>query len=487
MKSFPILMTLALAACSTPFPPPRLTSVEPARVSTFLATPISIRGEAIEYAVNADLDSPARSTFALDLHVRLIGPETVELVQAARVSSKEVTANVPATLRLGRYTVEVSTARGVARLVDALEISSCFLDCEGTSDGGCFSWVDADKDSYGAQGSGAAVCADDAGVRVGRGGDCRDFDPLARPDAFEVCNGLDDDCDGVVDDGTCAGDAGWKVRTDTGGDGEDWETATNSGRGRVWLAEKQRVYLRAGSGAFTEVPGCSNKVTASWASPSGVAYFGGTGVAFSALPGGCSSALNVSGTVAGLQGFGGRIFGALTNGTLGEWVPGAFVERAGLGGGAAVRDVQGASPASLFAVGSANNRPKVWRLATDGGTFVDENVQSLAVPDQTLTAIWAVDDALAYAVGSQGALLERDDSGWRVLPAADGGLSAVRAFGRGRVYAATTDGRVLRFDGVRWETRYRHPGGGAFTDITASAEDDLWVVGYDGLVVHFPE
>ena len=489
MKSFPILAAVLFAGCSTAPAAPRLSSVMPARVSAFVATGILIRGEAIEYAINADLDRPLQSTFALDLHVRLIGPETRELAAPERLSSTQVSAKVPASLMLGKYTIELSTARGVARLVDALEVGNCVLDCErGPDDGGCFTWPDKDRDTYGKSGEGAAICADDAGTRASRGGDCNDADPMAHPDVFEQCNGIDDDCDGVIDDGTCLADAGWKVRTDTGGAGFDWETATNYGRGRVWLAEKQRVYLRAGSGAFTPVSGCANKLWSAWADPSGLGFFGGEGLltSFSVTGGGCGNLQNITGTVIGLQGFGARVYGATRTGMLIEAQSGSATERAGFGAGVSVNDVQGASPASLFAVGSAGARPKVWRMSTDGGGFVDEALPAL-VADQALTAIWAVDDSLAYAVGSGGALLERTNDSWHALGSADAGFRAVRAFGPGRVYAATSDGRVLRFNGAQWQLLYRHPTPVLFTDITASAEDDIWVVGHDGVVVHWNE
>jgi hypothetical protein len=37
------------------------------------------------------------------------------------------------------------------------------------------------------------------------GFDCRALDPFAQPGAAERCNGADDDCDGIVDEGACAG------------------------------------------------------------------------------------------------------------------------------------------------------------------------------------------------------------------------------------------------------------------------------------------
>ena len=272
---------------------------------------------------------------------------------------------------------------------------------------------------------------------------------------------------------------------DTGGNGHDWDTASNDGRGRVWLAEKQLVFYRPGTGAFTDVSGgCPNKLTTSFAAPGvALAWFGGEGgvTTHANNTGSCASSQNVGGAVAGLQGFGTRIYGARRDGTLLEGTAGQVVERGDFGADVTVRDVQGFSPASLFAVGKRDDGARVWRMVTDGGAFTRESLPS--IPDQALVGVWAVDDRLAYAVGERGALLERSGGAWKALAPADGGLRAVRAFGQGRVYAVTDDGRVLRYDGVVWRLLYKASGG--FTDLTGSAEDDLWAVGHDGLVVHW--
>jgi hypothetical protein len=53
-------------------------------------------------------------------------------------------------------------------------------------------------------------CLDEAGREVDRDGDgfacldCNDGDPAIRPGAAEVCDGVDNDCDGFVDDAPCA-------------------------------------------------------------------------------------------------------------------------------------------------------------------------------------------------------------------------------------------------------------------------------------------
>jgi hypothetical protein len=59
-------------------------------------------------------------------------------------------------------------------------------------------YADSDGDGFGV-GSPSCLCTPDAGHTAVKGGDCNDQSSSKYPGAAEVCNGADDDCDGVID------------------------------------------------------------------------------------------------------------------------------------------------------------------------------------------------------------------------------------------------------------------------------------------------
>ena len=76
--------------------------------------------------------------------------------------------------------------------------------CDGRTDEegalGCVNYYrDSDGDGYGFELDWKCLCAPKAPYTATRGGDCQDGDKLINPGAEEVCNGKDDDCDGITD------------------------------------------------------------------------------------------------------------------------------------------------------------------------------------------------------------------------------------------------------------------------------------------------
>ncbi|MBM4396103.1 MAG: putative metal-binding motif-containing protein [Deltaproteobacteria bacterium] len=87
----------------------------------------------------------------------------------------------------------------------ALETCNGFDDdCDGKVDPkysvGCVdTYQDADGDGYGG-GKMSCLCLAPGQEPLTRGGDCADSDPAVHPGAEEVCNGIDDDCEGGIDE-----------------------------------------------------------------------------------------------------------------------------------------------------------------------------------------------------------------------------------------------------------------------------------------------
>ena len=79
-------------------------------------------------------------------------------------------------------------------------------------------YADADTDSFGNPDAAISACAQPSGT-VDDNTDCDDGDAAVNPDATEVCNGYDDNCDGAVDDDDANLDLStastWYADTDT--------------------------------------------------------------------------------------------------------------------------------------------------------------------------------------------------------------------------------------------------------------------------------
>lgn len=99
--------------------------------------------------------------------------------------------------------------------------------CNGQTDEegaqGCKTYYkDADNDGYGISSDHKCLCGPSGQYKATQGGDCNDSNGAVRPGAPEVCNGIDDNCDGLVDpEGTCEPTPTRKICLDPGHGGSD--------------------------------------------------------------------------------------------------------------------------------------------------------------------------------------------------------------------------------------------------------------------------
>ena len=80
-------------------------------------------------------------------------------------------------------------------------------------------WADADGDGFGDVELASTGCAGDAGT-VTNGDDCDDAQSAVYPGALELCNDVDDDCDGTVDQGAVDAPVGYRDNDADGFGGE---------------------------------------------------------------------------------------------------------------------------------------------------------------------------------------------------------------------------------------------------------------------------
>ena len=107
-------------------------------------------------------------------------------------------------------------------------------DCDGQIDEGVQTtyYEDTDGDGFGDAGSTTQACSVPSGF-VSNDTDCDDNDAAVFPGATEVCNGIDDDCDGQIDEGmNCTCINGHTTNTCLG-TSDLWNDATNWSLGSI--------------------------------------------------------------------------------------------------------------------------------------------------------------------------------------------------------------------------------------------------------------
>jgi hypothetical protein len=504
----PLLGVLGLLGCLSQ-PAPVLSRVNPPELSGELGGVVTLEGEGFLPAGTYDFDRPDASTLATTVAASLEREgASAPLLDVRWRDARAVEARVPPGLPLGAWSVRLTTPRGATlTLADGLRLSPFVTDAGllldgGQPDGGfdagalpCdrLTYFDEDLDGFGAPDSGGFFCGPG---RAADAGDCNDLDSLTSPSGLERCNGLDDDCDGVVDDGLACTDAGLRAFPDLAAPNHDLLAASAWTGDRLWIAGGAKLFVRRANGTFAdESQNCPAGLNAAWSAPGGRRAFvaggnNGVGRLTTADQGdGCADSVLLQEPVAGLVGFpaadgGVRVEVILRDGHHVAWdgVAPVVAEGTKLPAGTSLVDAHAVVPGAFFAVGGTLGpplRPAVFRMDF-GGAFVAEELPA-GLPDGWLRGVWAVSPFEAVAVGDEGMVVRRRFGRWEAVRAPEPtGYSAVRAFSVGRFYAVSDGGLVQQWSG-RWQGRATQPR--AVRDIDGVDEEHLWLVGDDGLVV----
>ncbi|GEN06960.1 Putative metal-binding motif-containing protein [Myxococcus fulvus] len=382
------------------------------------------------------------------------------------------------------------------------------------------SWYpDEDGDGFGAATGEVRSCVKPAGAYVANNTDCNDGNPLTNPDAPEICDGLDNNCDGATEDvlTVCPGGAAptWTSRNvgvSGTGNMRDWYSASAWMKGGVWVGgddnRRARLVPPATSFAVITDGSCGASSTqwrSVWADPgnNGRAWLGSEGgkkAHQNVNASGCSEIQDDDQWIFGMTGIRTNnvltIYGAAsptefntaTTGRVFAWDGGGNLSYNSHGNNPLpkVEDVHGFSQTHLLLVGGQSNAPRVLRFNPGNNRWESENAEQNTPGARPLKGVWVVNERVAFAVGNEGTVLRKvDGSTWakQSFPNNDN-LTSVIAFGAASAYATCASGHIYRYTGADWSRV--HEGSGSYNDITGTAPDDLWVVGTGGRIVRWP-
>lgn len=380
---------------------------------------------------------------------------------------------------------------------------------------------DVDEDGEGAAGTaGTKVCAPNMGPAgtVANATDCDDADRITRAGLGEVCDAVDNDCDGQVDEGAaCGGTLTQVVDTALGGGNHDWRAVALGQNGLpVWIVGRNgKIAVRTAAGgafrshSFGDSPANTTNCGdfhwfTAWVRPSDGHVFiaGEQGRVAEHTGAACINQEDAAGTgdIYGMVGFesGGvtTLYMVTTEGRVFTWVPGTVpVERDNAEPYSAIH---GLDPNLLLVAGrSSGGDQRVYSYANGNLAAETEHTMSSGTVGGDMNSVWMAAAGLAYAVGDGGNVWRWDGgTGWALLsrpPNVTAALFGVVALPNGDAYTVdiSGNGQIHRRTPYGWATRGpKLPPAQATKPLYAIAmasASDFWVVGDDGFVFHYPE
>ncbi|RKH69678.1 putative metal-binding motif-containing protein [Corallococcus aberystwythensis] len=379
-----------------------------------------------------------------------------------------------------------------------------------------FRWfVDEDLDGKAGRDVGVHCTAPVPGA-VTTSEDCDESSRDVANGLSEVCDRLDNDCDGLADNGPGCSRLAWNS---VGGVGtEDLSAVAAYASGGAWfLSGSNPDMFTLDGGAVVPVLGqCTGGAfgfPAAWADVTGQLLSVDRDYGMMARRPGQPCYLASSASVkhpgfTGVTGVANRdggpaiAYGVTSRGAIYRW-PSFSTEP----------ELMALVPANLQAIdshgtedtlvavgaealdGGAGWVPRAFRYDPAQGGWHSERLGALQ-GQGFLRDVHVLDAQRAHAVGDNGLALERDSNGWHPLPAPPSGtgplddLTSVISFSRNAVYSVSQQGRIhfygLQPDGgTAWRQDFVGTNGRALRSMDGTSPTDIWAVGDEGALFHF--
>ncbi len=366
-----------------------------------------------------------------------------------------------------------------------------------------------DEDGDGQAGTSVGLwCANPPQDAVEHNTDCDDSSRFVSNSATEVCDRLDNDCDGQVDEDLAGCDTVAWTTTNATPSSIVWETVAAYPGNKGWLAGRDGHVAHVDGGTITPVANCPGQWKSSWVTNSGRVFLGNSAGKFTTrLPTDTGACVNVNGpgnaSINGMVGFesGNRValYAVDSQGRILLWnyeegapTQAAPEELTRLNDN--LKSIDGTSPRTLFAAGAeaqgGTNRPVVWRGPTeDGGTWQKEALGNVG-STEFLFGIQVLSPNHVYAVGDKGLFLERAGTTWSVKPAitlptsAPADIRGLVAFGSKAIYAVSSGTNDIHFfNGTAWSTAFAPSS--PMNALSGTGPADVWVAGHSGALVRW--
>ena len=358
-------------------------------------------------------------------------------------------------------------------------------------------YQDSDGDTYGNAAVFTGACLPPSGY-VADSTDCNDSNAAVHPSATEICDGIDNDCDGQTDEGNvCVTTTTSSVEptttttsvpttTTTACAGPVW-TAMSSGTTQylnsVWGSSGSDVFAVGGGGAIQHYNGTTWSSMTSGTTAWLYAVWGSSGSDVFAV-GGAGTILHYNGTT----------WSSMSSGTTGTiysvWgSSGSDVFAADFGGtilhyngttwsamtSHQVWGIWGSSGSDVFAVGGAGTilhyNGTTWSSMTSGTT-------------QTLRGVWGNSPSDVFAVGYNGTLLHYNSTSWSLMTSGTTqNLFSVWGSSGSDVFAVGQAGALQHYNGTTWSSVSATTQ--TLTGVWGSSGSNVFAVGGAGTILHY--
>ncbi|MHA7631144.1 putative metal-binding motif-containing protein [Corallococcus sp. M7] len=317
----------------------------------------------------------------------------------------------------------------------------------------------------------------------------------------EVCDRLDNNCMGGVDEGTACATRAWSENLNVGGN-VDWRSIALHGTQGAWFTGQDKLAYATPS-SLTSF-NCNGQWRAAWTSSTGRVFLAGDdGKLTTRLPTDtpttACTVVTATGNTSHLNGIVGLeepagsdpvLYAVASNGNIVRWrwsaAPTVVTQVQ-----ANLRAIDGlGTPDTLLAVGfeTVSGQPSVraFRSNSDGSAWQPE---SFSAPiTGSLRGVDVVNSRLAFAAGDDAVVLQRYLGVWSTLPPPsflDLRVNAqdVQGLAQGKVYVAAGQGGVYFYDGSTWSAV--HGGVNALRSLDSTSPTNIGVVGERGTVAYW--